>query len=247
MAAILAMLLTGCAQSSDSREKSKETQGGPETEAVTDETDAEGTKTGSEEGYRPEAGAEVETDAEEAEIEIETGEDISSQTELAVPLRIWGVVTDTYDGVIVVDNQSEVSSSGEIELIIGDETCVLDASTGLPVSLDEVKTDSFEAYLGAEMTMSLPPQNTPCMVIVNIPEDSRTPQYAIAAEVTEEDGGSLTLVATDGRLYRIPDSARITPYLTKNIVTMDDIRVGTACLIWADDENTAETVMIFAQ
>ncbi|MCD8241890.1 MAG: hypothetical protein LUD73_05840, partial [Lachnospiraceae bacterium] len=157
------------------------------------------------------------------------------------------LVTDTYDGVIVVDNQSDVSSPGEIELTIGEETCVLDASTGLPVSPDEVETGSFEAYLGPEMTMSLPPQTTPYVVIVNIPEDSRTPQYAIAAEVTEENDGGLSLTATDGRVYRIPDSARITPYLTKNIVTRDDIQAGTACLIWADDENTAETVMVFAQ
>ncbi|MCD8196792.1 MAG: hypothetical protein LUE24_06470 [Lachnospiraceae bacterium] len=236
MAAILAMLLFGCAQSSDSQENPEETQGGFEIEAVTDEMDVEDAETESEEEN------ESEKETEEAE-----QEGAFAQTDLAEPIRIWGVVTDAYEGVIVVDNQSEVSSSGEMELIIGDETYVLDASTGLPVLLDEVETGSFEAYLGAEMTMSLPPQTTPYMVIVNIPEDSRTPQYAIAAEVTEEDDGSLTLTATDGRVYGISDSAQITPYLTKNIVTMDDIRVGISCLIWADDENTAETVMIFAQ
>ncbi|MCD8361790.1 MAG: hypothetical protein LUC98_02310 [Lachnospiraceae bacterium] len=182
------------------------------------------------------------TDGTETD-EAETDE---AETDLATPIRIWGVVTDTYDGVIVVDNQSDVSSTGEIELTISEETYVLDASTGLPVSLDEVETGSFEAYLGSEMTMSLPPQTTPYMVIVNIPEDSRTPQYAIAAKVEEDDGG-LSLTATDGRTYRIPDDARITPYLTKNIVTLEDIEVGTACLIWADDDDEAQTVMLFAE
>ncbi|MCD8248633.1 MAG: hypothetical protein LUC60_02020 [Lachnospiraceae bacterium] len=236
MAVLLSIMLFGCAQSFGSQENPEKTQGEPEIEAATDETDMEGVET------EPEEENESEKEKEEA-----GKEDASAQIDLAAPTRIWGVVTDTYDGVIVVDNQSDVSSPGEIELTIGEETCVLDASTGLPVSPDEVETGSFEAYLGPEMTMSLPPQTTPYVVIVNIPEDSRTPQYTIAAEVTEENDGGLSLTATDGRVYRIPDSARITPYLTKNIVTRDDIQAGTACLIWADDENTAETVMVFAQ
>ncbi|MCC8139401.1 MAG: hypothetical protein LIO67_03710 [Lachnospiraceae bacterium] len=235
IATLMSMLLFGCAQNGDSQEESMQTEAETEVETEADDGDT------------PEAGAE-ETGIE---VETETGEAMQEETtaasDLATPIRIWGVVTDTYDGVIVVDNQSDVSSAGEIELTIGEETYVLDASTGLPVSLDEVETGSFEAYLGPEMTMSLPPQTTPYVVIVNIPEDSRTPQYAIAAELTEENDGSLSLTATDGRVYRIPDSARITPYLTKNIVTRDDIRVGTTCLIWADDDDEAQTVMIFSE
>ncbi|MCD8098475.1 MAG: hypothetical protein LUE31_10740 [Lachnospiraceae bacterium] len=235
IAVLSSALLFGCAQNEDSQEEGMQTEAETEVETEADDGDT------------------PETDAEETgiEIEAEAGEAVPEETtaasELATPIRIWGVVTDTYDGVIVVDNQSDVSSAGEIELTIGEETYVLDASTGLPVSLDEVETGSFEAYLGPEMMMSLPPQTTPYVVIVNIPEDSRTPQYAIAAELTEENDGNLSLIATDGRIYRIPHSARITPYLTKNIVTRDDIRVGTACLIWADDDDEAQTVMIFPE
>ncbi len=230
---LLSALLFGCAQSAGGQKNSEETEveeGTTTVDGNTPEADAE------------EAGIEIEAEAGEA-----VPEETTAASDLATPIRIWGVVTDTYDGVMVVDNQSDVSSAGEIELTIGEETYVLDASTGLPVSLDDVETGSFEAYLGPEMTMSLPPQTTPYVVIVNIPEDNRTPQYAIAAELTEENDGSLSLTATDGRVYQIPDSARITPYLTKNIVTKDDIQVGTACLIWADDDDVAETVMVFAQ
>lgn len=43
---------------------------------------------------------------------------------------------------------------------------------GLPVDVKDVQAgDSFEAYLGDAMTMSLPPQNTPDIVFVNVPED----------------------------------------------------------------------------
>ena len=178
---------------------------------------------------------------EDMEIDPEFGVD-SEETSAAV----FGVITDVGENEIIVDNQSGVSSEGEIILMIDpDHTYLLDASTGLPVDVKDVQAgDSFEAYLGDAMTMSLPPQNTPDIVFVNVPEDIAMPSYAVAAEDPTETNGIWTLKATDGTVYEVTEDAQVVPYLTKNIVKMQDVQKGTACAIWYDDQNQVQKVMI---
>ena len=129
-------------------------------------------------------------------------------------------------------------------------TEIIDAQTGLPVELSEVQSGSFEAYLGDAMTMSLPPQCTPDMVIVNIAEDAAAPQYAVAAEDPADAAdleNAIVLKATDGRTYVIDKDAQVTPYLTRNIVKLQDLTAGTACLLWEDENEIVTKVMIFAE
>lgn len=167
--------------------------------------------------------------------------------------RIYGVITDVSasEQTITVDNQSEVSSTGEIILTIDPaNTVLIDAQTGLPVDLADVQTGSFEAYLGDIMTMSLPPQCTPDLVIVNIAEDAAAPQYAVAAEDpadSSEVKNAIVLKALDGRTYVIDKDAQVTPYLTRNIVKLQDLTAGTACLLWEDENGIVTKVMIFAE
>ena len=99
------------------------------------------------------------------------------------------------------------------------------------------------------MTMSLPPQCTPDMVIVNIAEDEAAPQYAEAAKdpVDSTDvENTIVLEATDGRTYLIDKDAQVTPYLTRNIVKLQDLTAGTSCLLWEDENGIVTKVMIFA-
>ena len=143
---------------------------------------------------------------------------------------------------------SPASSSGEIVFHIDPEhTLVLDAVSGLPVSSEDVELGSFEAYLGPVMTMSLPPQTTPEMVIVNIPADFRAPQYVIADGAPQQDNDGWMLKGADGAEYRITEKTQFSPYLTRNIVTMEDLKEGSACLIWQDADGAAERIVIFAR
>ncbi|MCD8122146.1 MAG: hypothetical protein LUE65_07915 [Clostridiales bacterium] len=185
--------------------------------------------------------------AEEPAVETEEPE-AEGREERTAPVRIWGVVTETGEHVITVDNQSGVSSPGEIELMIDpDFTYVLDGANGLPVAMEEIQTGSFQAYLGPAMTMSLPPQTTPYAVIVNIPEDAAAPLYLIAAGAVAESDGMQVLTASDGTEYRIAEDARIQPFLTKNIVRMEDIREGSECLLWLDADGAASRIVLLAQ
>ena len=212
-AALSAVMMTGCGQ----KDAAEQTENTEQVENTEDQA------AGSEEAAIPD---------EDMEMDPEFGVD-SEETSAAV----FGVIIDVGENEIIVDNQSGVSSEGEIILMIDpDHTYLLDASTGLPVDVKDVQAgDSFEAYLGDAMTMSLPPQNTPDIVFVNVPEDIAMPT---------ETNGIWTLKATDGTVYEVTEDAQVVPYLTKNIVKMQDVQKGTACAIWYDDQNQVQKVMI---
>ncbi len=201
---------------------------------------------------QPEQEPELEESGSETEIEDFTPNEDSdtedSREEKMAPARIWGVVTETGTDSIIVDNQSDVSSPGEIVLMIDpNSTYVLDGANGFPVSLDEVQTGSFYAYLGPTMTMSLPPQSVPYAVIVNIPEDAAAPLYVIAADAVNEKENTQILTANDGAEYSLAEDARVQPFLTKNIVQMTDIQRGSECLLWMNAEGVVERIVLLSK
>lgn len=179
--------------------------------------------------------------SQEAAEEDADAEDALSGT----PIRIYGTIEEVGEDSLTVDNQSEASSQGEMIFQIDPESTVLvDAQSGLPVGLADVQTGSFEAYLNGPMTMSLPPQTTPEAVIVNIPADFEAPQYAVAAKDLTEEEAYYTLEATDGRTWVIPKEVQIQPFRTRNIVTVEDIKEGSRCLIWTDEQGEAAKVVL---
>lgn len=187
---------------------------------------------------------ETEETAEESEKESDTAE---ADDEM---LKIWGTITEVSDNTITVDNQSGVSSEGEIIFHIDPErTYVIDGVTGFPVAGEEIKQGKFEAYLQATapMTMSLPPQTTPYMVIVNIPEDSEGAQFVIAAGGVEETEDGKMLETVDGKQYKLAEQVEILPYLTRNIVMLEDIAEGSKCLVWLNSEEAVEKIVLFGE
>ena len=51
----------------------------------------------------------------------------------------------------------------------------------------------------------------------------------------------------DGTKYTLADDCAIVPYLTRNIVTLDDLTQGRKAVVWSDGENTATRIMVFAE
>lgn len=162
----------------------------------------------------------------------------------AAPTRIWGVIESVDENGLTVDNRSDVSSKGEMILHIDPEKTVVTDINGVPVSIDDIQAGSFEAYLGEAMTMSIPPQNTPYVIIVNIPEDAKVPRFIVADGAVSESGGVKELTSGDGEVYEVSDETEVSPFRTKNIVTLDDIDAGTPCLIWADEDSGAQKIVI---
>jgi len=176
------------------------------------------------------------------------GEDTGSGEAKEGPVKITGTILEAGQDGILADSGPGGGYVGEIMLLIDPEnTLVLDGADGFPVELKDVGKGSFEAYLGPAMTMSLPPQNTPYVVIVNIPEDGQAPQYVIAGGAVDAEEGRQTLTGVDGTKYPLAGDVDIKPYLTRNIVRLEDIGSGSRCLVWTNEEGEADRIVLFGE
>ncbi len=175
-------------------------------------------------------------------------QDSDSQEAEEGPVKITGTILEAGEGRILVDSDSETGYIGEILLMIDPEnTLVLDGASGFPVELADVGLGYFEAYLGPAMTMSLPPQTTPYVVIVNIPEGKEAPHYVVSAGKVEEVRGKMTLTGTDEAEYPLARNVEISPYLTKNIVQLEDIGSDSRCLVWMNEEAEVDRIVLFGE
>lgn len=164
-------------------------------------------------------------------------------------IRIWGPVLEVLEDGIVIDNQSGNSSPGEMVLHISqDESLVLDAVNGLPVSLSEIQVgEVVYANIGMAMTLSLPPQTSAKVVICQIPADFKAPEYIQVQSMQWNEDTSWTLTATNGTEYHVPADCPVNPYLTRNIVTLQDVIESRTLLIWSDAQNAAQNLLLFAE
>ena len=189
---------------------------------------------------------EADTAAESAADKVE---DMNGQDALQ-SLRIYGPVTKQEDGRLSIDNQSDMSISGEIILNVSEEyTYILDAVTGLPLKEEDIKDgDTIYVYIGPAMTMSLPPMTNADVIFANIPADAKVPDYIeVQSLVTDAATSKSVLTAADGTEYTVESDCNIFPYLTRNIVTLDDLTQGRKCVVWSDEDNAALQIMVFAE
>ena len=68
----------------------------------------------------------------------------------------------------------------------------------------------------------------------------------LAGKVADTDG-TKTLEGADGTRYKLADQVEILPFLTRNIVMLEDIEEGSKCLVWLNSEDVIEKIVLFAQ
>ena len=109
------------------------------------------------ESEEPTSSAEETTVVETVSGTIESAEEQPEQAEDSVCL--FGPATQMEDGRLSIDSQADQGYQGEVILNVSQEsTYVLDAVSGLPIELSDIKDgDTIYAYIGPAMTMSLPP------------------------------------------------------------------------------------------
>ncbi len=165
----------------------------------------------------------------------------------------WGVVARQDNGSLLVQKPGETKPTDGV-VFWTENTMILDAVSGDPVDADAIKTgETVYAWLGARnvTTMSLPPQTTPDLLLVNVPADYKVPQYdmivrsdgLVSLGIPERGGMSITL--SDGTTYQVWEDAQVTSYLTRNRVTYQDLLPGTRVLVWADDSGKVSRVLVF--
>ncbi|MEI3382232.1 MAG: stalk domain-containing protein [Dysosmobacter sp.] len=160
---------------------------------------------------------------------------------------ISGTVAHQKDGGLLMSTST--GEPTEDYILWTEGVMILDAVSGEPVDAKSIKDGStVYAWLGAQtaMTMSLPPQVTPELLLVNVPADYKVPQYDVIVRsdgltglgIPNRSGMSVTL--SDGTVYQVWQDAQVKPYLTRNRVTYQDLLPGTRVLVWADDKREGQ-------
>ena len=165
---------------------------------------------------------------------------------------VWGTAARQADGSLLVQKPGETQPTDGYIFWLKD-TMVLDAVSGEPVDAKAIKDGSIVyAWLGAQtaMTMSLPPQTTPELLLINIPADFQVPQYDIIARANYIMKGipgysGMAITLSDGTACLVWQDATVTPYLTRNRVTYQDLLPGALVLVWSDDKGQASKVIVF--
>ena len=165
---------------------------------------------------------------------------------------VWGAVTRQDNGSLLVQKPGETKPTDGV-VFWTENAMILDAVSGDPVDADTIKTgETVYAWMGARnvTTMSLPPQTTPDLLLVNVPADYQVPRYDVivrSSSITKENpacrGVAVTL--SDGTTYQVWEDAQVTSYLTRNRVTYQDLLPGTRVLVWADDSGKVSRVLVF--
>ncbi len=141
------------------------------------------------------------------------------------------IINEEYKSILVEDEFNKT----EVSLNIDEDTIIID-TTGTAVNLEDLKADAkIKVVHSQAMTFSLPPQTYTYAIVVENEEEPMSPQYIQVGEVLENEDGTITVESVDKSfLITINKDAVITPFKTKNIVTVDDIKTGSILFAWYD-------------
>lgn len=195
---------------------------------------------------------EQQTEAPETEESSQEAEEIAAAPQT---VKFHGTVTrpEGSEGDQLLMNATIEGAEGQQEVILNlsEETLILDAVEGLPMQLEDIKDgDMVYSYMSPAMTASIPPQSFAYLILANIPADYRVPSLEAVQELTVNEDGSAVVEAVSGTVYQIPADCELLPYLTRNMVAVQDLTEGTNFLVWSElgedgKEETANKIVIF--
>ena len=147
------------------------------------------------------------------------------------PAMLSGFIVEEEDDERFVLVESAVDGS-QVRLYIGDHPYIVDSVSGQPMALEDRDDDKIAAYYGPAQTLSIPPQSNAVLIICNIPEGVIPPVYGFVEAVERLDGEIKVTVDSGSLIVTIGRETPLSPYLTREIVTIDAITVGDELLIW---------------
>ena len=156
-----------------------------------------------------------------------------SAEDSALPGFIKGSIVNETDNE--TDKTIEINpdnGEGNLILNLGDRPVIVDCVSGQPVAIKDRTGDSVAAYYGPATTRSIPPQSNAIVVMLNVTNNAFPPHYS-KVESVERTADQVKVTVDNGSLIvMINKGTPIFPYLTRNIVTLDMIDVGSKLLMW---------------
>ena len=189
--------------------------------------------------------------------QAQAAENLPASYPVSEPVLVWGTAQHEGDRLVLTNVQGDTVHQ-EIVLNISDETKILEASGGYPVALDSIRDgETIYAYISQAMTMSLPPQSHAELILCQIPQGAAVPSYEkvdftafLSSDVQAVTPAVGQIATLPGTTWAVMDETVSLPYLTRNIVTAQDLTPGTAFLVWpagtaADGLQVAGKIVIF--
>lgn len=147
------------------------------------------------------------------------------------PNRIWGTAGELGEDRLTLNRGGE--EAGEFILHLSEQTVVLDAVTGEPRTLADIKEgDSLTVWTAPQTMLSLPPQSAAQVILCNIPADYAVPHYAEIQQVLEREDGKVSVLTSDNVILKLDGETELFAYKTRNIVGLDDLKPGARILSW---------------
>lgn len=157
-----------------------------------------------------------------------------------------GTVVSVEDGRFVMNHQKE-DFSEEVIINMPEDMKILDAVNGYPIPVENLEAgEPIYVYVGQAMTMSLPPMTNGVLALADIPADFAVPSYITIESLrvnAAADGESYVLTGADGSVYEVNGSTTLLPYLTRNMVTVQNLVPGAEILLWSDGSQATKIVI----
>ncbi len=115
-------------------------------------------------------------------------------------------------------------------------TIIVDSQTRSRVPPDSIKVgDEIIAFHDISRSKSIPPQTYAYAIITDLPENEIAAIYLEVADRKVNDDGSLTLLDANREFAaNIPANTPIKPYKGNKLVSLDDIKLASQIIVWAD-------------
>lgn len=146
-------------------------------------------------------------------------------------LRSMLTVSEKGEGYII----GKTDEGTELRLNLSENTVIIDSVTALPLSALDIKEgDVIFAEYSEAMTRSLPPQSSAYFIAANTDKGGAVNLINVSEIKKNEDGSIAVTDSSKQIIVTISKDALVSPYKTRNIVTLDDITVGSSLLAWYD-------------
>lgn len=122
---------------------------------------------------------------------------------------------------------------GEYTMLLSEETVWIDGGAKRVSDRSAIeKGEPVYVFHSAIATLSLPPQSSAFAVVRNVPQDAGSPFYMRIDSIEEKDG-AVTITANNGTIsFGVDDKTSYSPYLTRNIVRLEDLHAGSRIMVW---------------
>ena len=166
---------------------------------------------------------------------------ITAAEEVLTQVSVSGAVTRQEDGSLALTD----AVLGDVIVHLPESVPYIDGTTGTPLELANLKDgDVLQIWVAPAMTMSLPPQMTAEAVIGNVPAEN-APKYTkiTAPAILPAPNGTERRIPAAGGELTVLESAEVSPYLTRNIVTIEDLVPGSKILVWSGADKKVNKVL----